>query len=307
MAIEPSSLIWQDGTLIPWNQANTHVLTATLHYGVGAFEGIRCYRQKNGSSAIFRLRDHILRLFRSCKILQITIPYTPEQLEVACLTLLKQNQLAEAYIRPLVYLGGEFMGIGATGMTVHVCIIAYAWQDYLKKSAATEGIRAKISSFPRANLGTFLAKGKICGQYVSADLARREVKSQGYEEAILLDSMGHIAEGSGDNIFVVRDGHLLTPPLSAEILAGLTRDSVIHLAKDMGLWVEEALFARDELYLADEAFVTGTAAEVIPVREVDDRAIGTGQPGPITQKIQAAYHALVRGENDHYPKWLSPV
>lgn len=307
MAIQPQPYIWIDGKFVPWNDAQTPLVTHTLHYGVGAFEGIRCYQNPHGDRAIFRLGDHIRRLFGSCRICQIVMEWAPSDLEAACVELVKKNQMGEAYIRPIVFLGPESLGIGASDTKVHVAIIAWVWRAPITEHGVTHGIRAKISSFTRGGLNTLLAKGKICGHYVISVLARREATLGGYDEALFLDATGHVAEGSGENIFVVRQGKICTPPLSSAILDGITRDSVIRIAKDLGIEVQEVFLTRDELYLADEVFLTGTAAEITPVKEVDNRMIGAGEPGPITRKLQDAFFAAVHGKNPDHTSWLTPV
>ncbi len=302
----PEKYIWLDGKLVPWNEATVHVLTHTLHYGVGVFEGIRSYEQPNGGG-VFRLPEHIDRLLMSARMCLIDTPYTRDQLVQACVDTLRQNGLRGAYLRPLVFLGDGAMGLGATEMPVRVAIATYVWGTYLGEEGVRRGIRAKVSSFARASLQSSLLKAKVCGQYVNSVLAKREVVKGGYDEAILLDSTGQVAEASGENIFAVIRGRLLTPPLSAAILDGITRDSVLTLAHDLGIPADERPLSRDQLYMADEVFLTGTAAEITPVREIDDRTIGTGQPGPITQRLQATFHEAVRGQLQPYQRWITPV
>lgn len=301
--------IWLDGTLVPFSKAEVHVLTHTLHYGVGAFEGIRAYRRPDGGGAIFRLPEHIDRLFDSCHICLLDIPFTREQLTQACIDTMRANKLTEAYLRPLVFLGDGELGLGSTGNPVRVAIAVYEWGAYLGEEGLKRGIRAKISSFTRGGLNSTLSKGKICGQYVNSVLAKREALKAGYSEAILLDGNGLVAEASGENIFLVKRGRIKTPPLSSPILAGITRDTIITLAREEGMAVEESTFARDELYLADEVFCCGTAAELTPVREIDDRRIGAGECGPVTRKLQDAYFAVVKGrpgkEKPSHPEWLT--
>ncbi|MDB4967995.1 MAG: branched chain amino acid aminotransferase [Myxococcales bacterium] len=313
---QPSTLkavdkVWVDGHLVPFAEAQVHVLTHTLHYGVGAFEGVRAYKRPDGSGAIFRLDDHINRLFQSCQICMMDVPFTREQLMQACVDTMRANKMVEAYLRPLVFLGAGELGLGSTGNPVRVVIAVYEWGAYLGEEGLRRGIRAKVSSFTRGALNSTMSKGKICGQYVNSVLAKREVLKAGYSEAILLDSIGQVAEASGENIFLVRKGKLKTPPLSSAILEGITRETVITLAREMGFTVEESTFARDELYLADEVFFTGTAAELTPVREIDDRKIGAGECGPITRKLQDAYFEAVKGragtEKPAHPEWLTFV
>jgi branched-chain amino acid aminotransferase len=309
--LKPVDKIWLDGTLVPFAQAQVHILTHTLHYGVGAFEGIRAYKRPDGKGAIFRLGDHIDRLFGSCHICSMDVPYTREQIVAACLETMRANKMAEAYLRPLVFLGDGELGLGSLGNPVRVAIAVYEWGAYLGEEGLRRGIRAKVSSFTRGALNSNMSKGKICGQYVNSVLAKREAIKSGYSEAILLDNNGLVAEASGENIFLVRRGKLKTPPLSSAILEGITRDTVITVAREQGLVVEETTFSRDEMYLADEVFFTGTAAELTPVREIDDRQIGAGECGPVTRKLQDAYFEAVKGragqEKPSHPEWLTFV
>jgi branched-chain amino acid aminotransferase len=313
---QPSKLkavdkVWVDGNLVPFAQAQVHVLTHTLHYGVGAFEGIRAYKRPDGSGAIFRLDDHINRLFQSCHICMMEVPFTREQIMQACVETMRANKMVEAYLRPIVFLGDGELGLGSMGNPVRVVIAVYEWGAYLGEEGLRRGIRAKVSSFTRGALNSTMSKGKICGQYVNSVLAKREVLKAGYSEAILLDSNGQVAEASGENIFLVRKGRIKTPPLSSAILEGITRETVITLAREMGYVVEESTFSRDELYLADEVFFTGTAAELTPVREIDDRQIGAGECGVVTRKLQDAYFEAVKGragtEKPAHPEWLTFV
>ena len=304
---QPEKFIWLDGKIVPWNEATVHVLTHTLHYGLGAFEGIRAYEQADGTGAVFRLQEHIDRLIMSSRMCLIDVPYSRDELMTACLESLRQNGLRGAYLRPLVFLGDGAMGLGATEMAVRVAVCTYVWGTYLGEEGLRKGIRAKVSSFARASLQSSLLKAKVCGQYVNSVLAKREVVKGGYDEAILLDSTGQVAEASGENIFAVLRGKLITPPLSAAILDGITRDSVLTLAHDLGIPAEEKSLSRDQLYMADEVFLTGTAAEITPVREIDDRMIGTGRPGPITQRLQSAFFDAARGKLPQYRHWLTPV
>jgi branched-chain amino acid aminotransferase len=309
--LKPVDKIWLDGTLVPFAQAQVHVLTHTLHYGVGAFEGIRAYKRPDGKGAIFRLGDHIDRLFGSCHICSMDVPYTREQIAAACVETMRVNKMAEAYLRPLVFLGDGELGLGSMGNPVRVAIAVYEWGAYLGEEGLRRGIRAKVSSFTRGALNSNMSKGKICGQYVNSVLAKREAIKSGYAEAILLDGNGLVAEASGENIFLVKRGKLKTPPLSSAILEGITRDTVITVARELGLVVEEQTFARDEMYLADEVFFTGTAAELTPVREIDDRQIGAGECGPVTRKLQDAFFEAVKGragqETSSHPEWLTFV
>jgi branched-chain amino acid aminotransferase len=296
--------IWIDGKMIPFADAKVHVLTHALHYGIGVFEGIRAYRGSDGRSGVFRLREHIQRLYDSAHILMLDIPFAPEQLEKASIEVLQANKLDAGYIRPIAYTGAGSMGVGATN-TVQVVVAAWAWGAYLSDEGLAKGIRAKVSSFTRMNVHSQVVRAKVSGQYVNSFLANREATLAGYEEAILLDSEGYVAEGSGENIFMVKNGVLQTPSLSSPVLPGITRDTVLRIAKDQGIPLREEKFTRDAMYLADELFMTGTAAEVTPVREVDNRRIGRGEPGPITKKIQENFFKAVRGEEPRYREWLT--
>ena len=298
--------IWFDGKLIPWEQANVHVLTHTLHYGMGVFEGIRCYKLADGRSAIFRLEDHIRRLFESAHICTLPMPYTAQEVTEACLETVRVNGLDECYIRPIAFIGDGAMGLGSENPT-RLAIIAWRWGAYLGDEGLTKGIRAKVSSFKRVGIYSLMAKGKITGHYVNSILAKREVVADGYDEAIMLDPQGYVSEASGENIFIVRDGKVSTPTQGGSLLVGITRDTVITLMRNMGLQVEERLISRDELYIANEMFMVGTAAEVTPVRELDNRAIGAGSRGPVTEKVQNAYFDAVKGVNVADDRWLSIV
>jgi len=300
--------IWLDGKLVPWDQANVHILTHTLHYGLGAFEGIRCYELHDGRSAVFRLREHIERLFASAHIVTIPITeWTVDDVIDACLETVRMNRLTECYLRPLVFMGDGTMGLAARNNRTRLAIAAWKWGAYLGDEALEKGIRAKVSSFARPGVNMLMAKGKIVGHYVSSILAKREALKAGYEEAIMLDGQGYVSEASGENVFVVRGGKVVTPPFGSAILGGITRDTVITLMRELGLDVTERLVARDELYMADEVFMVGTAAEVTPVREVDDRAVGAGARGPITARVQERYFQVVRGKEVPHPEWLTAV
>jgi branched-chain amino acid aminotransferase len=284
------------------------VLTHTLHYGLGAFEGIRAYRRDDGRTSIFRLDEHLQRLLDTCRLVCLEPRFDRAQLASACAELLRANALEEAYLRPIVYVGEGAMGIFAPDNPVQTAVVAWRWGTYLGERALEDGVRARVSSWRRHHPGTSLPRGKIIGQYINSALAKREVKMAGYDEAILLDLNGHVCEGSGENIFVVKDGVLTTPPLSSSILQGITRDTIITLAREDGHVVQERNITRDQLYLADEAFFTGTAVEVTPVREVDDRPIGAGGRGEITARLQARYFDIVKGKDDKsHPEWLSFV
>lgn len=300
-----SQFAWMNGKLIPFSQATTHISAFTLHYGVAAFEGIRCYRRADGRSAVFRLREHIERLFGSMKVCGNDVPWSVEQVEAACLEVLRANKLAEAYLRPLVYAGAGSLGLGAKDAPIEAVVIAFPWGAYLGEEALTRGIRAHVSTFVRGHVNNIMSKAKISGQYVNSVLAKREAQRQGFDEAVMLDADGRVAEGTGENIFAVHKGRIYTPPLDMPILEGITRDAVITLAKEAGFEVVEQSFTRDFLYQVAEVFFTGTACEVTPVRGIDCRTIGNGQPGPVTHKLQAAYTAVVKGPGEPKPEWLA--
>jgi branched-chain amino acid aminotransferase len=304
--VEKSELIWFDGQLVPWDAAQVHVLTHTLHYGFGVFEGIRCYEGQGGRAAIFRLDDHIDRLFGSAHILGLTIPFGREQLSAACIETVRVNRLRACYIRPLVFLGAGEMGLAAVHNPVRVAIIVWSWGAYLGDEGVRNGVRLKTSSFQRLHVNTLMSKAKAVGNYVNSILASVEARRSGYDEAMMLDTDGFVAECSGENIFVVRAGRVKTTPLTS-ILGGITRDTVLTLLQASGVAVGEERFTRDEAYLADEVFITGTAAEVTPVREIDDRPIGPGRPGPITRDLQQRFAAVTRGEDGDYRHWLTSV
>jgi branched-chain amino acid aminotransferase len=297
--------IWMDGKLVAFEESKVHVLTHALHYGIGVFEGIRAYKGAEGRSAIFRLREHIQRLYDSAHIVLMEIPFTGDQLEKACVDVLEANKLDAGYLRPLAFFGSGAMGVGATN-PVQVIVAAWPWGAYLSEEGLKRGIRAKVSSFSRMHVNVQMVRAKISGQYVNSFLATREAALSGYEEAILLDTEGYVAEGAGENLFIVKNGVLQTPPLSSAVLAGITRDSILRIARDLGVPVKEEKFTRDTMYLADELFMTGTAAEVTPVREVDNRRIGRGEPGPVTKRIQETFFRAVRGEEPRYREWLFP-
>ncbi len=304
--LEKAKWIWQDGTVVPWDTATIHVLTHALHYGFGVFEGIRSYGLAGGGSAVFRLDDHIRRLYDSLKILNMTSPVGESELRDAVMTVLVKNELGEAYIRPIIFLGYGGMGLYAVDNPVNVVVAAFPWGAYLGEEGLRNGIRAKVSSFTRNHVNSVMAKGKVCGHYVNNILAKTEVKRMGYDEAVMLDAEGYVAEASGENIFVVRDGVIHTPPPTG-VLGGITRDSVLTIARDCTYTVVERRITRDELYIADEIFITGTAAEVTPVREIDDRSVGAGAPGPVTRTIQSTYFDAVKGRNGAYETWLARV
>jgi branched-chain amino acid aminotransferase len=304
--VEKAKFIWFDGKFIPWEEAQVHILTHTLHYGLGVFEGIRAYQCVDGRTAIFRLKDHIQRLFDSAHVMMIDIPFEQSEVEAACVEILRRNGQKEAYIRPLVFLGEGVMGLHPAGSPIQVAIISWVWGAYLGDEGLRQGIRVKTSSFTRHHVNIMMTKTKTVGNYVNSIMAKLEAVHAGYDEALLLDTAGYICEASGENIFIVKDGTIKTPPLTS-ILPGITRDCIIALAQDKGLMVKEDRFSRDELYLADEAFLTGTAAEVTPIREVDGRKIGPGHPGPITKEMQESYFASVKGQNPRSQSWLSYI
>jgi branched-chain amino acid aminotransferase len=297
--------IWYDGKLVPWRNATTHVLTHTLHYGMGVFEGVRAYKTANGT-AVFRLAEHTDRLFRSAHINGMKIPYDRQTLIEAQKEVVRANKLDSCYIRPLAFYGTEKMGVSPKGVSVHVAIAAWPWGAYLGPDAIEKGIRVKTSSYSRHHVNVTMCRAKSVGTYMNSILANNEATQDGYDEALLLDVDGFVAEGSGENIFIVRNGTLYEPELTSA-LEGITRDSVIRLAQDFGMPFVAKRITRDEVYAADEAFFTGTAAEVTPIRELDNRAIGSGQRGPVTEKLQKAFFDVVQGRSQKYRDWLTPV
>ncbi|WP_124553918.1 branched-chain amino acid transaminase [Methylophilus methylotrophus] len=299
-------VIWYDGKMVNWRDATTHVLTHTLHYGMGVFEGVRAYKTDKGT-AIFRLKEHTDRLFRSAHILGMKMPFDKETLSEAQKAAVRENKLESAYLRPMAFYGAEAMGISAKTLSTHVIVGAWSWGAYMGEEAITKGIRVKTSSFARHHVNITMCKAKANGNYMNSILAHQEAAQDGYQEALLLDVDGFVAEGSGENIFIIRNGKLYTPDLTSA-LEGITRDTIIHLAKEeLGLEVIEKRITRDEVYSADEAFFTGTAAEVTPIRELDNRAIGEGTRGPITEKLQSLYFDVVKGKNAKYAHWLTLV
>lgn len=298
-------VIWYDGKMVPWRDANTHVLTHTLHYGLGVFEGLRAYETAQGA-AIFRLQEHTDRLFNSAHIFMMKMPYDKATIMQAQRDVVKQNKLSSAYIRPIAFYGAEAMGLSARTLSVHIAIAAWSWGTYLGPEALENGIRVKTSSFTRHHVNINMCRAKSVTTYANSILANQEVALNGYDEALLLDVEGYVAEGSGENIFVVKQGKLYTPDLTS-CLEGITRASIIEIAGELGIPVIEKRITRDEIYCADEAFFTGTAAEVTPIREVDGRLIGNGRRGPMTQRLQELYFDQVQGRRDEYPEWLTPV
>lgn len=298
-------VIWMDGDFVPWKEAKVHVLTHTLHYGMGVFEGVRAYHAENGT-AIFRLQEHTDRLFRSAHILGMPMPFDKATINRACLESVSKNKLDSAYIRPMCFYGSEGMGLHAENLQVHVMVAAWSWETYLGKESLEKGIRIKTSSYTRHHVNITMCKAKANGNYLNSMLASQEALDCGYDEALLLDNEGYVAEGSGENIFIVRNGILYTPDLTSA-LEGITRETIFKLAKEKGLEIREKRITRDEVYVADEAFFTGTAAEVTPVCELDGRTIGDKHRGPITEMLQQSYFDLVHGRNEHKPEWLSYV
>ncbi|MEW6612912.1 MAG: branched-chain amino acid transaminase [Pseudomonadota bacterium] len=297
--------IWFDGKLLPWREVTVHGLTHSLHYGMGVFEGERAYNTPAGP-AIFRLQEHTRRLFNSAKILQMDMPFGEAEINAATCEVIRANGLESAYIRPLAFYGAEGMGLSAKGLKTHVLIAAWPWGAYLGQEALERGIRVKVSSFNRHHVNIHMVKAKATGNYLNSMLAQREASAAGYDEALLLDREGYVAEGSGENIFMVRDGVLYTPTLTSA-LEGITRDTVMRLAGELGIRVVEKQLTRDEFYIADEAFFTGTAAEVTPIREIDGRVIGSGSRGPVTQRLQSLYFDQVTGKRKEHPEWLTYV
>ena len=298
--------IWLDGQLVDWRDAKIHVLTHTLHYGCGAFEGVRAY-DTVGGTAIFRLQEQTQRLFNSAKILRMKMPFTPDQVNEAQKEVIRANKLASGYIRPLVWIGSEKLGVSPRGNTIHVMVAAWAWGAYLGEEGMAKGIRVKTSSYTRHHVNITMTQAKAVSNYSNSILANMEALDDGYDEALLLDSAGFVSEGAGENVFLVKDGAIYTPDLSAGALNGITRNTVLHIAKDLGIEVVQKRITRDECYIADEMFFTGTAAEVTPIRELDRVQIGAGQRGPLTEKIQSAFFDIVNGRNPKYAHWLAKV
>lgn len=298
--------IWFDGDMVPWREAKVHVLTHTLHYGMGVFEGVRAYRTEADGTAIFRLREHTDRLFNSAKIIGMNMPFDRATLIDAQRRVVRANNLDEAYLRPLAFLGSEGMGLRAEGLRTHVIVASWPWPSYMSPEALEKGIRIRTSSYTRHHVNITMCKAKAVGNYTNSMMALREAIQCGYEEALLLDAEGYVAEGSGENFFMVRNGVIYTPELTS-CLDGITRDTVIQLAAEIGYQVRERRITRDETYIADETFFTGTAAEVLPICEIDNRIIGSGARGPLTTRLQSLYFDAVRGRTGNHPEWLSPV
>ena len=306
MPIEAVDKIWMDGELVPWDEARVHILTHTLHYGSGVFEGIRAYETSQGA-AVFRLTDHIRRLFDSAKILMIDVPFSPQQLIDATKETVRVNGMDSCYIRPIVYLGYGEMGLNPLPCTVNVSIAVWPWATYLGEEGIKNGVRMKISSWQRHDPNAIPPACKATGMYINSSLAKVEAIKAGYDEAILLSPQGYVSECTGENLFIVKSGRVITPPTSAGALEGITQNSISTIARDLGFDYEVGNILRSDLYTCDEAFVTGTAAEVVPIRSIDDRDVGAGEPGPVTRKIQETYFATVRGEVDQYKDWLEHV
>ena len=312
MSVLPPSLedrdgkIWMDGQLVDWRDAKIHVLTHTLHYGCGAFEGVRAYKTVDGT-AIFRLEEHTERLFNSAKILRMKLPFTKEELNEAQKQVVRENQLESCYLRPLVWIGAEKLGVSPRGNTIHAMVAAWAWGAYLGEEGMKRGIRVKTSSYTRHHVNITMTQAKAVSNYTNSILANMEALDDGYDEALLLDASGFVSEGAGENVFVVKGGVVYTPDLSAGALNGITRNTILHICKDLGIELVQKRITRDEVYIADEAFFTGTAAEVTPIRELDRVEIGIGSRGPVTEKIQAAFFDIVNGRNPKYAHWLSKV
>jgi len=298
--------IWMDGKMVDWRDAKIHVLTHTLHYGCGVFEGVRAYQTTNGT-AIFRLQEHTQRLFNSAKILRMHIPFTQEQVNDAQKSVLRANGLDAGYLRPLVWLGSEKLGVSPKGNTVHLMVAAWPWGAYLGDEGMQRGIRVKTSSYTRHHVNITMTQAKAVSNYTNSILANMEALDDGYDEALLLDASGFVSEGSGENVFIIKNGVVYTPDLSAGALNGITRDTVLHICRDLGLDLVQKRITRDEVYIADEAFFSGTAAEITPIRELDRITIGSGSRGPITEKIQSAFFDIVNGRNPKYAHWLATI
>lgn len=304
--------IWMDGHLVEWRDAKIHVLTHTLHYGCGAFEGVRAYTQPDGSTAIFRLKEHTERLFNSAKILRMKIPFTPEQVMEAQREVVRVNKLPSCYLRPLIWIGSEKLGVSPKGNTIHLMVAAWPWGAYLGEEGLKKGIRVKTSSYTRHHVNITMTQAKAVSNYTNSILANMEAVDDGYDEALLLDASGFVSEGAGENLFVIKGGVVYTPDLSAGALNGITRNTIFAICQDLGIKLVEKRITRDEIYICDEAFFTGTAAEVTPIRELDRVTLGAypegqGQRGPITEKIQSAFFDIVNGKNPKYAAWLSKV
>ncbi|AFU99868.2 branched-chain amino acid transaminase [Simiduia agarivorans] len=299
-------VIWLDGELVPWRDARVHVLTHTLHYGMGVFEGVRAYHTESSGTAIFKLKEHTDRLFRSAHIMRMNMPFSKDELNAAQKAVVRENGLKEAYLRPMAFLGSEGMGLRADKLQTHVMVAAWEWPSYMSPEAREQGIKIRTSSYTRHHVNITMCKAKANGNYINSMLALREALDAGCEEALLLDNEGYVAEGSGENFFMVRDGIIYTPELTS-CLDGITRATIFQLAAEAGYTIREKRITRDEVYVADEAFFTGTAAEVLPIREHDGRVIGAGKRGPVTTILQQMYFDAVKGVGNKHPEWLAPV
>jgi branched-chain amino acid aminotransferase len=298
--------IWMDGQMVEWRDAKIHVLSHTLHYGCGAFEGVRAYKTTQGT-AIYRLKEHTQRLFNSAKILRMNIPFSLEQVMQAHIDVVRENKLESCYLRPLTWIGSQKLGVSPKGNKIHIMVAAWAWGAYLGEEGLKRGIRVKTSSYTRHHVNITMTQAKAVSNYTNSILANMEAVDEGYDEALLLDASGFVSEGAGENVFVIKDGVVYTPDLSAGALNGITRNTIFHICKDLGIELVQKRITRDEIYICDEAFFTGTAAEVTPIRELDRVQIGAGSRGPITEKIQAAFFDIVGGRNSKYAAWLTPV
>jgi branched-chain amino acid aminotransferase len=299
-------VIWLDGEMVPWREAKVHVLTHTFHYGLGVFEGVRAYNAENRGTCIFKLGEHTDRLFRSAHILTMDMPFSKDELNDAQRAVVRENGLEEGYLRPMCFYGSEGMGLRADNLETHVMVAAWEWPSYMDPEALERGIKVRTSSYTRHHVNISMCKAKANGHYINSMLALKEALDSGCEEALLLDNEGYVAEGSGENFFLVRDDRIFTPELTS-CLDGITRNTIFTLAAELGYQIEEKRITRDEVYVADEAFFTGTAAEVLPIRELDGRVIGSGGRGPLTEKLQALFFDAVRGRNTNHPEWLTPV
>jgi branched-chain amino acid aminotransferase len=303
--IEPTGFVWMNGEHVEWSRATVHVSAHGVHYGYGTFEGIRAFEAVDGRTAVFRLAEHVRRLLDSAKILMIPVPYSAEQISAACVELLRVNRLKEAYVRPLLFTGPGGLGAGSMDNPTQAVILTFQWDTYLGEEGVRRGIRCKVSTFARHHVNISMVKAKVMGQYVNAVLAKREAALQGFDEAIMLDVDGYVTEASGQNLFIVKDGVVKTAPTSSSILPGITRATILRLLESAAIPAVEERFTRDELYLADEVFLTGTASDVCPVREIDHRTIGTGEAGPVTRLLQETYGAVVRGRDPKWASWLT--
>ncbi len=303
--VQKADVIWFNGEMVPWDECNVHVLTHSLHYGLGVFEGIRAYQLADGRSAIFRLREHMERFVKGARMITLPLDYSVDQLCDAAIATVQRNKLRACYLRPIAFVGSGAMGVAAMENPTHVAIATWPWGAYLGEEGLTKGVRLRTSSFVRPHVNSQLHKGKVIGHYVNSILAKREALMDGYDEALLLDTEGYVSECSGENLFAVLDGTLYTPPFGGSILGGITRDTLLTIAREQGLEIREERMTRDVLYIADEVFMCGTAAEVTPVRELDRRPIGAGKPGPVTLQLQQAYYDVVQGRDMRHEGWYT--